>query len=160
MKSSRKSDGGGVKLVAQNRKARWNYELIEAFEAGVVLLGTEVKALRAGKANIGESYARIDGGEVFLYNAHISQYECGNRNNHDPERPRKLLLHRSEVDKLVGSTEQKGLTLVPTRLYFKGGKAKVEIAIARGKRQFDKRRDIALRDAERSVDRALREDKN
>lgn len=156
MKSSRKSDGSGVKVVAQNRKARWDYEIIEAFEAGVVLLGTEVKSLRAGKANIGESYARIDGGEVFLYNAHISHYEGGNRNNHDPERPRKLLLHRSEIDRL-SSTEQRGLTLVPTRLYFKGGKAKVEIAIARGKRQFDKRRDIALKDAERSIDRALRE---
>ena len=156
MKSSRKSDGSGVKVVAQNRKARWDYEIIEAFEAGVVLLGTEVKSLRDGKANIGESYARIDGGEVFLYNAHISHYEGGNRNNHDPERPRKLLLHRSEIDRL-SSTEQRGLTLVPTRLYFKGGKAKVEIAIARGKRQFDKRRDIALKDAERSIDRALRE---
>ncbi|HIC68029.1 MAG TPA: SsrA-binding protein SmpB [Candidatus Latescibacteria bacterium] len=156
MKSSRKSDGSGVKVVAQNRKARWDYEIIEAFEAGVVLLGTEVKSLRAGKANIGESYARIDGGEVFLYNAHISHYEGGNRNNHDPERPRKLLLHRSEIDRL-SSTEQRGLTLVPTRLYFKGGKAKVEIAIARGKRQFDKRRDIALKDAARSIDRALRE---
>ena len=156
MKSSGKSDGSGVKVVAQNRKARWDYEIIEAFEAGVVLLGTEVKSLRAGKANIGESYARIDGGEVFLYNAHISHYEGGNRNNHDPERPRKLLLHRSEIDRL-SSTEQRGLTLVPTRLYFKGGKAKVEIAIARGKRQFDKRRDIALKDAERSIDRALRE---
>ena len=156
MKSSRKSDGSGVKVVAQNRKARWDYEIIEAFEAGVVLLGTEVKSLRDGKANIGESYARIDGGEVFLYNAHISHYEGGNRNNHDPERPRKLLLHRSEIDRL-SSTEQRGLTLVPTRLYFKGGKAKVEIAIARGKRQFDKRRDIALKDAARSIDRALRE---
>jgi len=156
VKSSRKSDGSGVKVVAQNRKARWDYEIIEAFEAGVVLLGTEVKSLRAGKANIGESYARIDGGEVFLYNAHISHYEGGNRNNHDPERPRKLLLHRSEIDRL-SSTEQRGLTLVPTRLYFKGGKAKVEIAIARGKRQFDKRRDIALKDAARSIDRALRE---
>jgi len=156
VKSSRKSDGSGVKVVAQNRKARWDYEIIEAFEAGVVLLGTEVKSLRAGKANIGESYARIDGGEVFLYNAHISHYAGGNRNNHDPERPRKLLLHRSEIDRL-SSTEQRGLTLVPTRLYFKGGKAKVEIAIARGKRQFDKRRDIALKDAARSIDRALRE---
>jgi SsrA-binding protein len=157
VKSSGKFDGGGVKVVVQNRKARWDYEIIEAFEAGLVLLGTEVKSLRAGKANIGESYARIDGGEVFLYNAHISHYEGGNRNNHDPERPRKLLIHRSEIDKLVSSTEQRGLTLVPTRLYFKGGKAKVEIAIARGKRQFDKRRAIALKDAERSIDRALKE---
>jgi SsrA-binding protein len=160
MKSSTKSDSGGIKVIAQNRKARWDYEVIEAFEAGVVLLGTEVKALRAGKANIGESYARVDGGEVFLYNAHISQYECGNRNNHEPERTRTLLLHRHQIDKLVGSTEQKGLTLVPTKLYFKGGKAKVEIAIARGKRQFDKRRDIALKDAERAIDRALKEDRS
>ena len=160
MKSSTKSDSGGIKVIAQNRKARWDYEVIEAFEAGVVLLGTEVKALRAGKANIGESYARVDGGEVFLYNAHISQYECGNRNNHEPERTRKLLLHRHQIDKLVGSTEQKGLTLVPTKLYFKGGKAKVEIAIARGKRQFDKRRAIALKDAERAIDRALKEDRS
>jgi SsrA-binding protein len=160
MKSSTKSDSGGIKVIAQNRKARWDYEVIEAFEAGVVLLGTEVKALRAGKANIGESYARVDGGEVFLYNAHISQYECGNRNNHEPERTRKLLLHRHQIDKLVGSTEQKGLTLVPTKLYFKRGKAKVEIAIARGKRQFDKRRAIALKDAERAIDRALKEDRS
>lgn len=160
MKHPRKPDRGGVKVVAQNRKARWDYEVIEAFEAGIVLLGTEVKALRAGKAVIGESYARIEGGEVFLYNAHISHYEGGNRNNHDPERPRKLLLHRAEINRLVGSTEQKGLTLVPTRLYFKDGKAKVEIALARGKRQYDKRRDIALRDAERAIDRALREDKH
>ncbi|MCH2465762.1 MAG: SsrA-binding protein SmpB [Gemmatimonadetes bacterium] len=160
MKSSTKSDSGGIKVIAQNRKARWDYEVIEAFEAGVVLLGTEGKALRAGKANIGESYARVDGGEVFLYNAHISQYECGNRNNHEPERTRKLLLHRHQIDKLVGSTEQKGLTLVPTKLYFKRGKAKVEIAIARGKRQFDKRRAIALKDAERAIDRALKEDRS
>ena len=160
MKSSTKSDSGGIKVIAQNRKARWDYEVIEAFEAGVVLLGTEVKALRAGKANIGESYARVDGGEVFLYNAHISQYECGNRNNHEPERTRKLLLHRHQIDKLVGSTEQKGLTLVPTKLYFKRGKAKVEIAIARGKRQFETRRAIALKDAERAIDRALKEDRS
>ena len=159
MKAPRKNEGGGVKVVAQNRKARWDYELLETFEAGVVLLGTEVKSLRAGKANIGEAYARIDGGEIFLHNAHISHYEGGNLNNHEPERTRKLLLHRSEIHRLVSSTEQKGLTLVPTRLYFRGGKAKVEIAVGRGKRQFDKRRDLALKDAERAIDRALREDR-
>ena len=147
----------GVKVVAQNRRARHDYEILDAFEAGLVLMGTEVKSLRDGKVNIRDSFARIEGEEVFLHNAHISHYAAGNLSNHDPDRPRKLLLHRWEIRRLQVRTEQKGLALIPTKVYFRRGKAKVEIAVARGKRQFDKRRVIALRDAERAIDRALRD---
>ena len=149
-------DAGGILLLANNRKARRDYEILDTYEAGMVLLGTEVKSLRVGKVNLGDSYARIENEEVFLNNLSISQYEGANRFNHDPERPRKLLLHRWQIRRLIGQTQQKGLTLIPLRLYFKRSIAKVEIALVKGKRQYDKRRDIAKREAERAVDRALR----
>ena len=147
----------GIKLIAQNRKARHDYEIMDSFETGIVLKGTEVKSLRAAKVNLKDSYATIEGGEVVLYNLHISPYEAANRYNHEPERPRKLLLHRSEIRRLVGRTEQKGLTLVPLKLYFKQGRAKVELALARGKRQYDRRQDIARREMQRDIERALKD---
>ena len=146
---------GGEKLVAQNRKARYDYEILDTLEAGIELLGSEVKALRAGKASLGDGYARIEADEVFLHNVHISHYGAASHYNHDPLRPRKLLLHRREIRRLIGHTEQRGLTLVPLRLYFKRGRAKIELALARGKRDYDRRHEIARRDAERSIDRAL-----
>lgn len=124
-------------------------------EAGIALLGSEVKALRAGKASLGEGYARIEADEVYLHNVHISHYGAASHFNHDPLRPRKLLLHRREIHRLIGHTEQRGLTLVPLRLYFKRGRAKIELGLARGKRDYDRRHDIARRDAERAIDRAL-----
>ena len=147
----------GTKLIAQNRKVRHDFEVLSTVEAGIELRGTEVKSLRDGKVNLKDSYARLDRGELFLLNLHIGVYEAANRFNHDPDRPRKLLLHRWEIRRLVGQTDQRGLTLVPTKLYFRRGRAKVEIALARGKRQHDRRRDIADRDARLSVDRALAE---
>ena len=147
----------GTRLIARNRKVRHDFEVLSTVEAGIELRGTEVKSLRNGKVNLKDSYARVDGGELFLLNLHIGAYEAANRFNHDPDRPRKLLLHRWEIRRLVGQTDQRGLTLVPTKLYFRQGRAKVELALARGKRQHDLRRDIADRDARRSVDRALAE---
>ncbi len=144
-------------VVANNRRARRNYEILDSYEAGIVLSGSEVKSLRGGKVNLGDSYARIEQGQVFLHNLSISQYKGANRFNHDPVRPRKLLLHRWQIRRLVSQTEQKGLTLIPLKLYFNPRSlAKVEIALVRGKRQYDKRQDIARRDAERAIDRALR----
>jgi len=151
------SSPDGIRLVVQNRRARRDYEVLDSFEAGIVLQGTEVKSLRAGKVNLKDSYAEVERGEVFLFNVHISPYEQGNRFNHDPERPRKLLLHRAEIRRLIGRTQQQGLTLVPLKLYFKRGRAKVELALVRGKRQFDKRQDIAKRQAQRDVERALKD---
>ena len=147
----------GVRLIVRNRKARHDYEVLDSFETGIVLQGTEVKSLRAGRANLKDSYAAVEQGEVFLFNVHISPYEAGNYFNHDPERPRKLLLHRVEIRRLIGKTLQQGLTLVPLKLYFKKGRAKVELALVRGKRQYDKRQDIARRQAERDVERALKD---
>lgn len=146
-----------IKIIVQNRKARHVYETLDVYEAGIALKGTEVKSLREGKANLGDSYARVEGGEVYLYNVHINEYTEGNRFNHDPLRKRKLLLHRSEINRLRGRVEEKGLTLIPLKLYFKQGRAKVELAVARGKRQYDQRQDIARRDARREVERALKE---
>ena len=158
MKKNRKpKELSAVKLIAQNRKVRYDYEVLLSLEAGIELRGTEVKSLRDGKVNLKDSYARIDMGEVFLMNLNIGAYEPGNRFKHAPERPRKLLMHTWEIRRLMGQTEQRGLTLVPTRLYFKKGRAKVEIALVRGKKAHDRRRDIADRDAKRSVDRALAE---
>jgi SsrA-binding protein len=144
------------KIITTNRKARHEYEILETMEAGVVLLGTEVKSLREGRANLKDSYASVRAGEVFLHNAHISPYSHGNINNHDPLRIRKLLLHKKEIKKLIGKVQEKGLTLVPLRLYFKNGNVKVELALARGKKIYDKRRDIAKRDYERDIQRQLR----
>ena len=147
----------GIKVVTENRKARHDYFVDEVIEAGIVLQGTEVKSLRAGRANLKDSYATIDNGEVFLHNAHISEYEYGNRNNHDPLRSRKLLLHREESQKLIGRTRDKGYTLIPLKIYFRNGKAKVELALARGKKQYDKRQAIAERDARRRIEHTLKE---
>jgi SsrA-binding protein len=141
--------------VATNRRARHKYQLLETFECGIELLGTEVKALREGKAQIGDAYAVIEGGEVWLRGAYIPPYEPASLQNHDPERPRKLLLHRYEIERLIGRSQRKGLTLVPTRIYFKGPRAKVELALARGKEQRDRRREIRDRDIQREVEREL-----
>jgi len=146
-----------IKIVAENRKARHDYHIHETFEAGIALTGTEVKSLRAGKANLKDSYARIDNSELMLHNMHISPYDQGNRFNHEPLRTRKLLMHRYEINKLVGKTQEKGYTLVPLKLYFTRGRAKVEIALATGKKNYDKRQDIAERDAKREIDRAFRD---
>jgi SsrA-binding protein len=145
-----------VKVIAENRRARHDYHLLERVEAGLVLLGTEVKALREGRATLARAYADVREGEIWLVGAHISAYEKGGYANHDPDRDRKLLLHRRELDSLAGKVAEKGLTLVPTRLYFKDGRAKVELALARGKERRDRRRELAERDAQRQIDRALR----
>lgn len=139
--------------VATNRRARHKFELIEKMEAGVALRGSEVKSLREGKAQMADAYAAIEGGELWLRGLHIPPYEHAGRENHDPERPRKLLLHRAEIERLVGKTAEKGLTLVPTRIYFKGSRAKVELALARGKLGRDRRREIVDRDMQREVER-------
>jgi SsrA-binding protein len=142
--------------VAQNRKARYLYHILETFEAGIVLTGTEVKSLRDGKASLVDAYALIEREEAWLLNLHIAPYEQGNQFNHEPRRKRKLLLHRREILRLIGKTREKGLTLVPLRLYFHEGWAKVEIALAKGKKSFDKRDDIAKREADREIARAMR----
>ncbi len=142
--------------VATNRQASFRFNLLERFEAGVVLTGTEVKSLREGKAQLKDGYATVDDGEVWLHNVHIPPYGNASRDNHDPERPRKLLLHRREIDRLVGRTRERGLTLVPTRLYFSGPRAKVEIALAKGKDRFDKRESIREREMAREADRAMK----
>jgi SsrA-binding protein len=144
-----------VKLIAENRKARHEYQLLEKYEAGLVLTGTEVKSLRDGGASLQQAYADVRDGEAWLIGAHIAEYGQGNVNNHEPDRDRKLLLHRKEIASLLGKVRERGLTLVPTRLYFKDGKVKVEVALARGKEQRDKRRDIAKRDAQRQIEREL-----
>jgi SsrA-binding protein len=145
----------GRKIIAQNRKARHDYAIIETFEAGLVLTGTEVKSLRLGRASLVDGFATIDDGEVYLRNVHIPEYDQGSWTNHEPRRTRKLLLHRGEIQRLIGKTKESGLTLVPLSLYFSAGKAKVEIGLARGKRTYDKRQDMARRDADREVQRAL-----
>jgi SsrA-binding protein len=146
----------GRTIVVRNRKARHEYHILETWEAGLVLQGTEVKSLRDGRANLQDAFARIDRGEVFLYNLHISPYEAGNRFNHDPLRPRKLLLHRREIRKLIGEVEQQGLTLVPLEIYFRRGRAKTTHALVRGKKLHDKREDLRRRDAEREMERAYK----
>jgi len=142
--------------VATNRQASYRYHLLDRWEAGLVLQGTEVKALRDGKAQIKDGYASVRDGEVWLHNVHIPPYGPASRENHEPERPRKLLMHRREIDRLVGSTREKGLTLVPTRLYFRDGRAKAEIALARGKDVGDKRQSIKEREMKREIERAVR----
>lgn len=147
----------GIKIITENRKARHDYHIHESYEAGIVLTGTEVKSLRAGKANLKDAYARIDNLELMLHNVHISPYDPGNRFNHDPLRTRKLLMHRSEIDKLICKTKEKGFTLVPLKLYFVHGMAKLQLGLATGKKNYDKRQDMAERDAKREMDRAFRE---
>jgi SsrA-binding protein len=146
-----------IKIVTENRKARHDYFIEESFEAGIKLTGTEVKSLRASRVNLKDSFARIENGEIVLHQMHISPYDQGNRFNHDPLRTRKLLLHRSEINKLSGKIMQQGLTLVPLKVYFTHGLAKVELALGKGKKQYDKRDDIASRDAKREIDRHLKE---
>ena len=142
------------KIVAENRKARHNYFIEDTFEAGVVLKGTEVKSLREGRANLKDAYARIKNGEVYVFQLHISPYPFAYYGNHDPLRPRKLLLHKAEIKRLYGKVNEMGYSLIPLQLYFKGGKAKVRLALARGKRKYDKRDSIRRRDEKRELDRA------
>lgn len=142
--------------VATNRRASHKYEFVERLEAGIALTGSEVKSLREGKAQIGDAYAAIDNGEVWLRNAHIPPYAPASIENHDPERPRKLLLRRHEIERLIGRLQRKGLTMIPTRIYFKGPRAKVELVLARGKEQRDRRREIRDRDVRREVEREMR----
>jgi SsrA-binding protein len=145
----------GRKLVAQNKKARHDYHIEDVYEAGLVLTGTEVKSLRAGRASLVDGFAIIQDGEAWLQGVHIPQYTEGTWTNHEPRRPRKLLLHRQEILRLIGKTKESGLTLVPLSLYFKDGRAKVEIALARGKRAYDKRQALAEKQANREAQRAL-----
>ena len=146
----------GEKLIVDNRRARHDYELLERFEAGLVLTGTEVKSLRQGRVTLGQAFADLRDGELWLVGAEIATYDQGNIANHDPGRDRKLLLHRGEISSLIGKVREKGLTLVPTRMYWKNGRAKIELALGRGKQQRDKRRDIAKREADRAIQRALK----
>lgn len=145
-----------IKILAQNKKARFNFEILETYEAGIELKGTEVKSIRLGKINLGEGFASIDNSEVFLKQVHISPYEQGNIFNVDPLRPRKLLLHKYEIQKLIGETTQKGYTLVPLKMYLKRGKVKIEIGLARGKKNYDKREALQKKDVERRLQRELK----
>jgi SsrA-binding protein len=146
----------GRKIIAVNKRARFDYHINETLEAGMVLQGTEVKSLRDGRVTLKDAYADIQNDEVFLVHAHINQYEPGNRFNHDPERPRKLLLHKREIKRLIGKTQERGLTLIPTRIYFSRGKAKIELGLAKGKKHYDKREDLKRRTAQRDIERAMR----
>lgn len=154
-KKKAEREAGSDGTVAVNRRASFDYFIEDRFEAGMALTGTEVKSLRAGHANLREAYARIQGGEAWLWNAHISPYEQGNRFNHEPTRNRRLLLHRKEISQLAGLVKRPGYTLVPLRIYFKNNRAKVEIGVARGKKSYDKRDALAERDARREIERAL-----
>ena len=149
-------EGPAVKIIALNRRARHDYEILEAFEAGLALAGSEVKSLRAGKADLKDSYGIIERGEAWLVGLHISPYQFARDGGHDPERTRKLLLHRGEIERVRGKLDQRGLTLIPLRLYFKEGKAKVEVGLAKGKAQYDKRESLKRRQAEREMQRAMR----
>jgi len=150
------TDSPEEKNVTVNRKARYEYEILQVYEAGIVLQGTEVKALREGKANLVDSYGLLKDNEIWLMGAHISEYTQGNINNHDPTRTRKLLMNRSEIRKLIGKVKEKGLTLVPLRIYFKKGRVKIEIALAKGKKVHDKRETIAKRDFNRDQERKIK----
>ena len=145
----------GTKLITSNRRARHDYAILDTYEAGLVLTGTEVKSLRDGKASLQEAYARLDGDDMILVGMHIPEYTHGNRQNHEPTRARKLLLHRREIEKLRVSLQEKGLTVVPLRLYWKAGKAKVELGLGRGKKDYDRREDVAKREANREMARAM-----
>ena len=144
-------------MVATNRKAYHDYHVGETYEAGIALTGTEIKSVRQGMVSLRDSYARVENGEVFLYNMNVSPYDAGNRFNHEPRRTRKLLLHKSEIRKLATKTQEKGFTLIPLKVYLKGGRAKVELALAKGKRLYDKREDIKKRDVMRQVDRVIKD---
>lgn len=149
----------GVKIISDNRQARFLYEILESYEAGIVLAGTEVKSIRAGKVNLRDGYAMVRNGEAWLLNVHISPYQAGGTHfNHEPRRTRKLLLHKKEINRLIGQVEQKGLTLVPLKMYFKGGRVKVSIGLAKGKKLHDKRESIKRREDKRAMARALKRD--
>ena len=152
-----KSKGNGEKILCVNKKARHDYSIEEAYEAGMVLQGTEVKSLRLGKGNLKDSYVQIENGEAFLYNTHISPYAQAHQFNHDPERVRKLLLHRREIKRLMGKVQERGYTLVPLKVYLKRGKIKMEFGLAKGKTQYDKREDLKRRSADREMEKALKE---
>ena len=145
-----------IKTVVTNRKAYHNYHIGESIEAGIVLTGTEIKSIRAGRVSLGDAYVKPEGGELWLLNAHIARYEAGSYMSHEPTRPRKLLLHRKEIDSLAGKIQEKGLTLVPLKLYIKGSIAKLEIAPAKGKKLYDKRETIARRQTDREIRRAIK----
>ena len=148
---------GMGKQLAQNKKAYHDFFIEETFEAGIVLQGTEIKSIRKGKANLKDAFAKIERGEVYLYNMHVSPYEQGNRYNHDPLRTRKLLLHRKEINKLIGETKEVGYTIVPLKLYLKNGYCKVLIGLGKGKKQYDKRDDLKKKEAKRDIERAFRD---
>ncbi|GAA1985369.1 SsrA-binding protein SmpB [Amycolatopsis minnesotensis] len=145
----------GQKVIVSNRRARHDYSILDTYEAGLVLVGTEVKSLREGKASLADAFATVDDGEVFLRNVHIPEYIQGTWTNHMPRRTRKLLLHRREIERLIGKTKESGLSLVPLSMYFKDGKVKVEIALAKGKKAYDKRQSLAKRDSDREISRAM-----
>jgi SsrA-binding protein len=155
MQKTKEYTGKG-RTIAQNKKARHDYHLEETFEAGIVLVGSEVKSLREGKVHLKDSYAQVEGGEVWLYQCHISPYTQANRQNHDPLRPRKLLLHAQEIRRLIGKTKEKGLTLIPLSIYIKGRRFKVELALGRGKKLYDKREDIKKREQTREIEKAMK----
>jgi len=146
------------KVIATNRKARHEYEFHDTLEAGLVLMGSEIKSIRAGRVSLEEGYVQFESGEAWLLNVHIAQYDPASRQGHDPRRKRKLLLHRREIERLHSRVQEKGFTLVPTRLYLKGGRAKLEIALGRGKKLYDKRQTLAKRDSDRQIERALKDD--
>ncbi len=151
-----KKKPSGQKIIAQNKTARLNYFIEDTYEAGIALVGTEVKALREGKANLKDSYALVKGGEVFVHEIHISPYTFGNRENHDPLRVRKLLFHKGEIKRLYGKSRERGLALIPLKLYFKSGKVKIEIGVGRGKKRYDKRESLRVKDDRREIERGMR----
>ncbi|MDI3522994.1 MAG: SsrA-binding protein [Bacillota bacterium] len=158
MAKEKRAEKKGQRIVTENRKARHDYFVLQTYEAGLALVGTEVKSLREGKANLRDSYARVENGEIILYNMHISPYQKGGYVNHEPKRPRRLLLHKDEIGRLAGAVQQKGLTLVPLSVYFnERGLAKVALALAQGKKVYDKRDDLAKREAAREIERAFKE---
>lgn len=147
---------GQGKLIAQNRKANYDYTILDTIEAGIVLTGTEIKSIRAGRVNLKDGFASIRNGEIYLYNVHIAPYDQGNTFNHDPTRTRKLLMHKKQINRLVGEVKSAGVTLVPLKLYIKNGYAKVLIGLAKGKKQYDKRESIKRKDQQREIDRAMK----
>jgi len=156
-KKTSKDEGPPVKVISDNRRARFEYEVIEVHQAGIELTGTEVKSMRQGKANLQDSFARVERGELWLYNCHVSPYDHGNRFNHDPVRRRRLLMHSREIEKLKSKMQEKGLTLIPLKIYFKRNWVKVDLALARGKRLYDKRESITKRDTKRQLDRLVKQ---
>lgn len=156
MSKQKEKTDGNFKVVANNKRATFDFELLEKFEAGLVLTGTEIKSVRANQVSLQRSYVQAKEDELWLYEANIAQYKHGNRENHDPVRPRKLLLHRREINRILSQLQEKGLAMVPVRLYLKGGRAKLEVALARGKKKFDKRAALAEKDSKRQIERALK----